>query len=88
MILEAFHPTDDQWWARVHVKGCRYVDRETRRHGGRAFELEASTQREAIEAVAGDFIYWNDQQPWTDYIGQVNFAPCVDLPLESEGGQA
>jgi len=75
------------WWCRVHRDGCRDTAKEHARDGvdgdpRSVYTTEAATQRAAIEEVAHDFIFWNDEQPWTDYIGQVVFAPCVDLPLE------
>ena len=70
------------YWARAHRTGCRDIGREYRGADG-VYTTEVASHRELIEELAGDFIFYNDEQPWTDYIGEVSLAPCLaELPRE------
>lgn len=72
------------WWCRVHAAYCKDARVEWRKDtaGGPLIPTTVYSERELIEEVASDFIFANDQEPWTDYIDQVSLAPCVHLPRE------
>lgn len=75
----------NDWWARAHRTGCRDAAKEQRQDGndGPLIHTVVASERELIEEAAVDFIFANDQQAWTDYIGQVSLAPCLHLPREA-----
>lgn len=79
----------DRWWCRVHRDPCQDAAKEERRDGNGSglIESDVTSRRQLIEEAAADFIFANDHQPWTDYLDQVSFAPCLDsLPEQSTVG--
>lgn len=51
-----------------------------------AWEIEADTVREVVEAVYEDFIFHNDKDPWMSFVSDIHFAPCCDgLPTTKRG---
>ncbi len=83
--MEVSYFYGDHWWARAHASGCSKLGREVRDESAQGtYMVEVASARELIEEVASDFIFLNNHQPWTDYIGQVSLAPCLgDLPSQS-----
>jgi hypothetical protein len=72
-----------EWWGRAHRQGCRDIRRES--GGDATYDTDVPSLRALIEEMAHDFIFYNDMQPWTDYIADVGIAPCLSLPRETEG---
>jgi hypothetical protein len=69
----------------VHLSGCHDLVKNARREPEykNGWEIDVHSVRDVVEAVYSDFIFHNDKEPWTEFVSEIHFAPCVTLPMES-----
>lgn len=69
-----------------HVHAVRCADNSKliyqRQSVDRPFIVDIDSKQAAVEAIYEDFIFANDQDPWTDYQDDVRIFPCVTFDNE------